>query len=97
LEPGTVRGDWFEGTGIEPAEEYGFDYLEKTRITIASWKHRAAVKPNWAIPAWIYRTRKENKNPQALQAAEEAGRAIQAGNFAAAEKAAALFLPREKP
>jgi hypothetical protein len=89
--------DWFEGSGIEPAQEYGYDYLEKTRAAIAQWKHRPGSKPNWAIPAWIYRTRKQNNNPAALGAAELAGQAIQAGDFAAAQKAAAAFLDRKSP
>jgi glycoprotein endo-alpha-1,2-mannosidase len=89
--------DWFEGSGIEPADEYGFAYLEQTRTTVAAWKHRNAPKVNWAIPAWIYRTRKQSKDPLALRAAEAAGRAIRAGNFAEAEKAAAPFLPPAKP
>jgi hypothetical protein len=89
--------DWFEGSGIEPAEEYGYDYLEKTRTSIAHWKHQESVKPNWAIPAWIYRTRKAKKNPEAVQAAELAARAIQAGDFPAAAEIAAPFLNQEKP
>ncbi len=85
--------DWFEGSCIEPSEEYTYDYLEQTRQQIARWKNLAATPaPNWAIPARIYHIRKAKTNPAALQAAEQACVAIQSGDFVQADKLIAPFI-----
>ena len=77
--------DWFEGTNIEPAEEYGTQYLALTRKFAAHWRGDAAPEGNLEVPVWIYKLRKGN-HAEAARAAAQAAEAIRHGQFTIAEE-----------
>jgi hypothetical protein len=78
--------DWAEGTAIEPSREYGYQYVELTREWSARWRRTEALTGNLRVPAWIYVLRKTSRQQKALDAAKAASAAIQAGDFAEAER-----------
>lgn len=84
--------DWAEGTAIEPSREYGYQYLELTREWSARWRRTEALTGNLRVPAWIYVLRKTSRQQKALDAAKAASAAIQAGDFAEAERVLKPFV-----
>ncbi len=80
--------DWAEGTTIEPAMEYGIEYLSMTRDYAARFKHVPAPAGELMAPIWIYRIRKAADNPAAIKDMLAASEAIVAGDFAKAESIA---------
>ncbi len=84
--------DWFEGTFIEPSEEYGFKYLVLTRKYIQQFKGQAIAKGDFGVPVWIYQTRKTTKDPEMLALADAASTALVAGKYARAEAMVHAYL-----
>ncbi len=83
--------DWFEGINIEPAKEFGYHYLELTRQWAGQWKGSQPTTANLKLAEWIYMIRKKSSHSRkALNAADQASRAIMQGNY---EKAENLLKP----
>ncbi len=78
--------DWFEGTNIEPADEFGTLYLEITRECAAKLKGKEIPVADLDTPNWIYRIRKSTRDPAALRGMTKASKLIREGKFAQAEK-----------
>ena len=77
--------DWNEGTVIEPAQEFGEQYLAITRHYAAQFKRAPEPKGNLQTPLRIYQLRKRVKDPAAQRLADRASEAIAAGRFADAD------------
>jgi hypothetical protein len=77
--------DWEEGTQIEPAVEYGDQYLAETRDGVARFKGVAPTKGNLMMPVWIYKIRKSTSDPAAIAAMNAASQLIAEGKYGEAE------------
>jgi hypothetical protein len=78
--------DWAEGTVIEPAVEFGTEYLALTREYAARFKHATTPAGDLAVPVWIYKVRKAAAgDAEAGRAMAEASRLIETGKYAEAE------------
>lgn len=74
--------DWFEGSNIEPAVEFGTRYLEQTREYTAKWHGRAPAPADFRLPIWIYKIRKSTNDAEHLAAMDRASRALRQGQLA---------------
>lgn len=74
--------DWFEGTIIEPAVEFGNLYLQKTFAKSAEFKNLpASPVPDFNVPIWIYRLKDVTNDPCVLADLVTASNHIKAGQF----------------
>lgn len=79
--------DWFEATIIEPAVEFGNQYLEITFMNTAEFKDLPnSPVPDFNVPIWIYKIRDITTDPCVLADMNTAGGHIAAGWFDQAEQ-----------
>jgi hypothetical protein len=77
--------DWEEGTTIEPAVEYGDQYLAITRDGISRFKRTTASTDSLITPLSIYKVRKSTSDPAAASAMDAASQLIAEGKYSDAE------------
>lgn len=77
--------DWFEGTIVEPAEEFGYRYTELTRKYTAKARKKTLSSADLRVPEWIYKIRKNSKDKKILEIMKQASEKIAAGKFRDAE------------
>jgi hypothetical protein len=84
--------DWFEGTIIEPAVEFGSLYLQKTFAKSAEFKNLpVSPVPDFNVPVWIYRLRDITDDPYVLGDLTAACNYIKAGQFEQAKNIVAFW------
>ncbi len=88
--------DWFEGTNIEPAAEFGTLYLEITREFAAKLKKTDLPEADLNTPIRIYRIRKSTRDRDTLAAMNTASEMIRTGRFDRAERIVNPYAARLK-
>lgn len=74
--------DWYEGTVIEPAVEFGGQYLQITADRASEFKGLTNFIPgDFNVPVWIYRLRDVTDDSLILNDMNTAGDLIKAGLF----------------
>jgi len=77
--------DWFEGTIIEPAVEFGTQYMDMTRAGSAKLKKTTPATADLSLPVWIYKLRKTAKDAGTQKALDRAADLIRNGRPSEAE------------